>query len=522
MACAAIAGAQSPPETGAIAGSILDRQTGLPLKGAEVCLAGPENPCAITEADGRFEFRVPVGRYTLRASRSGYVAREYSARPEGRVTVLALEPGMRIGDLRVRLMRFSVISGRVVNEQEEPLEGAQVVVWSLPRRDKVDQPVRRVARGATNDLGEYRVAGLSPANYYVSVEPSLPDLPCSLAKTEAREATPGYPKRIYGLTFYPGAVDAAEAVPVRVEAGLDLKGIDFTLLPVRAETVRGRVEMNFEKVASPAIALARPGLDEPARYAQVEPADGSFAFCGVLPGRYLLKGSWGIGGKVFHAREEIETSDAPMGELLVKPAPAAQVAGRIRIEGGGKPDLSHLDAGLFGQSNSRFTTIKPDHSFVFPDVWPGEYHLDLPNLPACCYLKAAELRGQDVLRDGLRVEAGESVGGLELVVATDAPNIVGVVLDAEEKPVPGALVMIEPDMTATRPGRKGTMDSTDQAGGFVLAGVPPGDYRIYAWADSAGTEWLPPDELAALRNQSTTISVPDRAGQPVTVHLIAK
>ena len=118
-----------------------------------------------------------------------------------------------------------------------------------PKNAAAGQRLRWVASSATNDLGEYRVPGLHPGNYYVSVAPRLPDLPCLAAKAGIKEAKPGFPGRIYGMTFYPGASDAMQAVPVRVEPGLDLKGIDFTLMPAHAVAVRGKVEMNFQVLA---------------------------------------------------------------------------------------------------------------------------------------------------------------------------------------------------------------------------------------------------------------------------------
>jgi len=522
---AAIAGmAQSPPETSVISGTILDQQTGQPLKGAEACLTSPgaDRRCALTEADGKFQFRVAAGRYTLSASRAGYLSADYGSRPGGRYTVLAVDSELRLENLELRLQRFSIVSGRVVNDDQEPMPYAEVVVWRLPGRGDAGQRLRWVASSATNDLGEYRVPGLHPGNYYVSVAPRLPDLPCLAAKAGIKEAKPGFPRRIYGMTFYPGASDAMQAVPVRVEPGLDLKGIDFTLLPAHAIAVRGKVEMNFQGLASATISLARAGLAAPARFVPVDPADGSFAFCGVLPGRYVLEGSWQEGGKVLHAREEIETGDAPMGEIRVRPSRAAEVTGRVRIDGTASPDLTKVEVVLLGEGAFENTTLKPDHTFVFQSVWPGKYGVDLPNLPLCCYLKSARLRGQDVPRDGIRVEAGESQSGLELVVATDAASITGVVFDRDEKPVAGVLVTIVPDIKAAHPGSSGTNADTDQAGGFLLPGVAPGDYRVYAWQELGDVEWFRPETLAAFRESSTPVSVPGGAAQPITVHLITR
>ena len=64
--------------------------------------------------------------------------------------------------------RGSVISGRVLDEFGEPVADAMVnamrSAWTAGRRKL--QPTGRSAQ--TNDLGQYRIYGLPPGDYYVS------------------------------------------------------------------------------------------------------------------------------------------------------------------------------------------------------------------------------------------------------------------------------------------------------------------------------------------------------------------
>jgi hypothetical protein len=59
----------------------------------------------------------------------------------------------------------------------------------------------------TNDLGEYRIHGLSPGRYYVSADVQEP--------TGPRQERP----IAYAPTYYPGTGNAAEAQRLTIAAG---------------------------------------------------------------------------------------------------------------------------------------------------------------------------------------------------------------------------------------------------------------------------------------------------------------
>src|SRR6185503_10881105 len=69
--------------------------------------------------------------------------------------------------IQLKLTPQSVIIGRVYDQDGDPVENAQVQVmrYTYPRSGR---QLSTVGTGTTNDLGEYRVAGLAPGRYYVS------------------------------------------------------------------------------------------------------------------------------------------------------------------------------------------------------------------------------------------------------------------------------------------------------------------------------------------------------------------
>src|SRR5471032_2236974 len=181
--CPAPAQAQaSPPArdnragmgTGMIRGRILDAASGHGLSRVEV-RAGPNAPqfpnrIVMTDGDGRYEIKgLPAETYVINVFKTNYVRASWGAeRPEGPGRRIPLGDGQVLEKIDVRIVRAGVITGRVVDEFGDPVTDVQVT----PMRYQYQQGSRRLGqtgRGAqTNDIGEYRIYGLSPGQYYVS------------------------------------------------------------------------------------------------------------------------------------------------------------------------------------------------------------------------------------------------------------------------------------------------------------------------------------------------------------------
>jgi len=114
-----------------------------------------------------------------------------------------------------------VIKGRVVDEDGDPMPEINVAAISTSSRDAH-------AGGTTNDLGEYRIAGLPEGKFLVEAQPQ-PEMFGSSEKPH-----------VYVSTFYPGTLDADQAAAVEVHAG-DEATASFSLTRSRTFTVKGRV-----------------------------------------------------------------------------------------------------------------------------------------------------------------------------------------------------------------------------------------------------------------------------------------
>lgn len=140
-------------------GSVVTAARTEPIRGAMITVVG-RNSAFIPDpifADwrGQFVVRVPdVAGLSLRVSKPGFVA--------------ANVPVARLGSspMVVPLRPAGVIAGRVLDEHDFPLFGFQVSV------SRETAPRRPVARATTDDLGEFRISGLPPGRYIVSLPAS--------------------------------------------------------------------------------------------------------------------------------------------------------------------------------------------------------------------------------------------------------------------------------------------------------------------------------------------------------------
>jgi Carboxypeptidase regulatory-like domain len=152
-----------PPKFARISGTAMDAQDAEPLSHVVVCFVldrngyydGTNDYCDETNERGSFRVAdLPAGRYGYRVEREGYIAAEPMT--DNLAGAVSLSAGDELRDIKFRMQRAGVITGRVVYADGEPFSGATLTVM-------------RGGRATTNDLGEYRIANLSPGDYSVHV-----------------------------------------------------------------------------------------------------------------------------------------------------------------------------------------------------------------------------------------------------------------------------------------------------------------------------------------------------------------
>jgi hypothetical protein len=214
------AGAPLPVEapatgTAILRGWVVAADTGEPVRRAIVRAMGPGGGgVTSTDEDGRFEVRdLPAGRYSLGASKGGYVSLQYGQRRPGQGgTPFDLRDGEVIEKIQIALPPGSVITGSIFDDFGDPVSGVMVSAMQYRSMGGTRRLMPAMGEGSTartDDRGSFRVYGLAPGDYFVSA--SSPNM--SMMPT-LRDDTPGAVS-----TFYPGTVSAAEAGVVRVQLG---------------------------------------------------------------------------------------------------------------------------------------------------------------------------------------------------------------------------------------------------------------------------------------------------------------
>jgi hypothetical protein len=158
--------------TCAIHGVVLDQNSGAPVNRARVlAILDWLHPAYWTTTDqqGHYCFeKLEPGRYDLLVQRTGYRDERYGGEPAGPVNTLRVSPGNSPGPITIRISRRSVLSGRVVDRDGDPVFDAHVnVELQIPP----DSWRNDFLTAQTDSRGTFRFFDLPPGKYFVYVNP---------------------------------------------------------------------------------------------------------------------------------------------------------------------------------------------------------------------------------------------------------------------------------------------------------------------------------------------------------------
>ena len=354
--------AAGPPgaRTGTIAGQVVDATTGAPVAEAIVRLTmpryfnSPEAPSGrvMADAEGRFMFPdLPAGDYFLEATREGYAPGRHGQRKAwGPGQNVSLGEAERLTDVKLRMWKYGVIAGTVVDEAGEPVVGVAVralvksVIGGRTQYGNMEIIPELVPAATTDDRGMFRLPQLIPGTYVVVVPSTHTTLPApALAQTNTElrsdlffsgvsEVTllgqpltqqfgdaalmtskfvliPPAPSSagrmaIYRTTYFPAATTVASATPIAITAGEERGDITIAMRPVPAVRVSGRlvtpdgsappfttIRLVGEGMAGvvTSIGSSGPGMVGFETVSGMSDRNGRFTLLGVPPGEYVLK-----------------------------------------------------------------------------------------------------------------------------------------------------------------------------------------------------------------------------------------
>lgn len=454
------------------------RRVGQPVAGALLSISGPVLISGATsDSSGHFVVKGTFpGTYSITVSREG----TGGATP----VTMVMETGTR-RKATLELLDEAVLSGRVLDSNRAPVTGATVLAWV---KTSVNGEPAFLTRGfaSTNDLGEFRIDGLSPGQYRLLVALS----PLRPGKRVPRPAS-GDPesrrRRNLRFAFYPSSPDWESAAVMAVEAGMKREALDFTLgsTPTHCAALVVRAPNGSVSEAVPAnLAIFAPIAGKFLQVARGPIRTGEpWEVCGLPAGTYKAvavtvdpnsKRATGFGKEEF----VISRGDVDVGSFNVS-APVTQTGTFRLVPADGpqvRPDALSITLSLrnrpiyFGEN--RGARFQDAGRFAIEGAFQDDYNLAVGGLPAGFYLRAASQEGRDVLHSPVRAGAGD----LAITVGTNGAQLSGRTVDRDGAPVAGAGVALIEEQSGRMQLTQSDVDGRYQ----FRSGVAPGRYVLIA------------------------------------------
>jgi Carboxypeptidase regulatory-like domain len=524
-----------------ISGTAVDALSALPLHGARVSVtsmnASGRTASVLAQADGRFVFEhLGPGKYVLSARCRGYEEQMFQQHENFRTAVVV---GNNLGseNLVLRLIRSASLAGQVTDEFSDGVRGAQVMLFREGIKNGKGS-IHMERRGATDDEGHYRFAGLQPGRYYVAVaaQPWYAQHNTPRAAQEGGNAASGVvassPQPIgeqntgfdvvYPVTYFPSEDDPARASAISLQPG-ERATADFTLRPVPA--LHLRLAAPGTDLSQPAgIRVAQPTFDGQEVFVRPRVASKSREYielAGIPPGHIIINVDVYMGvvnGKPRYSwRKEVDASRRAELNLNLTEAGGGGVVSGV-VKAAGTASLPQPAAIAIHESESGATllaTVSRDGKFEFRNAGlkSGKYSVSLRNSSGF-YVKSVQVDGASVSSHSFEVRGAEPLR-LVVEVAQGSGRVEGLAL-RDGKPVPGAMILLVPNDSQNDPSLY-QRDQSDSDGSFTMSQLPPGRYTIMAIENGWAQEWTNPSVLKRWLSGGDTLQAAPNGKYTITV-----
>lgn len=385
---------------------------------------------------------------------------------------------------------------------------------------------------------------------------------------------------VYAPVYYGGGADPRRAQPIDVRAG-STTVIDLSFAGARIPSfhIRGRAINGVTGQPATGAQLRLTPRDWTSTavvpYASAD-NNGDFDIAGVTPGSYVLyvngttrdpsapanpanlsaatlqlaiaQGlNLNTGGAMpIGIRIPLEMGNSHIEDMKVTLTPGYAITGEFLFEGTLANDITpqlrsslrvtvSRDPEITGaQAGGAAATIpanSPDNTFRLQNLSSGDYRtyvlpLFTPFLRAApaisealknAYVKSIRLGNADVLADGLHLSNTAPDARLQIVLATGS-KLEGTVTNDRQEVSANSRVALVPDYAFRRRADLYRSGTTDSSGKFRIQGVPPGNYKIFAWEDIPDGAWQDEETLRAYEGRGKAVRVGE--GGQSTVDLV--
>ncbi len=452
---------------------------------------------ATTDSAGWFKITgIAPGSYRILAYAPAHVV-EGETNPLTPGKVVNIGEGETIENINFSITRGGVVTGKVTDPDN------RAVIAEPVRAYKLDASGKRSSSGIpdfanmwqTDDRGVYRIFGLEPGKYIVAAGAASEDAILRMA---------GGGGTYYRRTFYPEAVEEAEAKVIEVTSGGEVESIDIKLVAAsRSKTFAATGRVIEAETGKPV-----PGVM--IGYGVTKEGSGSFGFGNSATnsaGEFRLEGLTpntyntfviGLEASENYANSvSFEITGSDVSGLEIKMNRGSSISGIAVIEGSADPTLREkltkvrinartissgdnpmgmeLDFGggagqIVANGTFKLGGIKPGKVQLFANTFMAEKGFSLLRV---------EHNGAEVKE--LQLNAGDRLTGLRLVFAYGTASIAGRVEVRGGTLPAGTRLMVR----AKREGASeegfsfGTGSAeVDARGQFLLEGLSAGTYRV--------------------------------------------
>ena len=538
--------ASADPRSAGIEGRLF-AANGRPLAGLSISITPlATGSTRLVQSDGS-------GRYAIDRLSAGTVQIAVTPRGGGmepqRIGTVTLERGDRLANIDLAMPAGSSISGVVVDDLGEPLEGLAIRLMERKFSGGLNTIVahRGAVRRRTDDRGQYRIYGVMPGTYYLTViEETLEgDLQLPIAVRQV---------------YYPGSDAPADALTLQIEPGRDVAGVNVAVPSSRFTRVYGRVvdsagqplRSTLQSLQSARVAGDRSSTERisasvllslssrsatvipPGR--SVEIKDGTFEFLNVPPGDYVIQARaepYDPMKEPYAQRSgEFATAFLTVGggevPISMQTAPGSSLKGRVVVQGGTSDDLpfdvtiTAVPADSDLSPRARSTRVPGAAPFELTGLI-GAHRVVVDGIPPEWWLKSVEIDGINAADDPIMFGGrNQSRSGVDVVVSSAGGEISGRVTGGT-RGREGALVLVFPMESSLWYHRSRFLKlvPADPDSGFSVTGLPPGEYCAVAVDAGAlnpfSDEWRNPALLATLAASARRVTVGE--GGRVSVEL---
>ena len=538
-AAQAITNRESPnrekPATSRLSGRVVAADTGRPLRGAivHIVAASARNPnerqglWVTSDAEGRWALAdLQPGGFTVSVEKGGYLTLHYGQkRPFEPGKTIALTAGQSFDNADVVLPRAGVISGKLVDEFGDPVTGALVRALRYRYLDGQRQltPIADgmeafLQGGVTDDLGNYRVYGLTPGDYYI----------CAVFVPRGESASHfGHPP-----TYFPGTPIAAEARRISLGMGQEAANSNFNLSTARYATVSGTIVGSSGAPIGATVTLKSADATDLVALPSVSASGGLFTIPNVAPGDYRIQvhtaggGAQNAAGVMEFATLPIAIDGQDVSGLVIATAPGASASGRVRFEGASEPPgrlyvrTLPLTPGAPGYMMAS-AGVNPDSTFEARGL-TGRQAFDVGTLPPGWFLKSVSHQGKDITDAGYDFKPGQNVSGIQIMLSQTATSLSGTAQDDEARPIADYTVVAFSADSSRWGFRTRFVRSVrpDQLGRFTLRGLPPDEYIVVALEYVETGQETDPERLASWSATGAKVTLGEGEAKAVTLTIV--